>query len=146
MLCRALPAIALLLALLSLALLAACSGAAPRAARIDDVRGSWQLAVDVPVGARLPTLTVDASGAFHGNAGVNRYRGSIDVAALADGRWQPSPIAGTKMAGPDAAMALESTFLQALQGADAAWLEGDLLHLKRGGAVVATLERMKFGQ
>jgi heat shock protein HslJ len=127
-------------------MLDSCAGSAPRAANLADLRGSWQLAVAVPVGARLPTLTVDDRGAIHGNSGVNRYSGSLDVAALAEGHWKVGPVAGTRMAGPEGAMALETSFLQALQGADTAWLDGGQLHLRRGGSVLATLERVQFGQ
>jgi heat shock protein HslJ len=124
--------------------LAACAAAPPRPASIDDVCGSWQLDAAVPAGARIPTLTIEADGSIRGNAGVNQFRSSLDVAALGQGHWQVAPIAGTRMAGTADAMALERSFLQAIANADSAQIAGDRLQLRNHGAALANFVRPQF--
>jgi heat shock protein HslJ len=127
-----------------LAALSACAAARPHAPSIDELRGTWQLAVAVPAGARIPTLTIGADGSLHGNGGVNRYNSAIDVPALARGSWQARACASTRMAGPPEAMALEQAFLQAIAQADNALLEGSILRLRRGDTALVELMRPTF--
>ncbi|MGE3172695.1 MAG: META domain-containing protein [Planctomycetota bacterium] len=132
----------LIASLFAAAALCACAGApVPRPARLPDLTGSWQLAAPVPAGARIPTMTVGQDGSVHGNAGVNRYRGTLDATALGRGQWRAGPFAGTRMAGAPQAMQLEQDFLGALERADTAELHGDRLVLLQGGAPVVELMR-----
>lgn len=122
-------------------LLVAGCATAPRNPMLDDVLGSWRLAdVDVPVGAKIPTVTFAADGRIHGNAGVNRYQATIDTVALAAGQWRPSPISATRMAGAQVAMQLESSFLAALGAATVVVLAEGRLRLEKDGAPLAVLE------
>ncbi len=68
-------------------------------------------------GEKAPSLRFDADGKVSGFGGVNRLFGSTDAAALAAGRLDLGRLASTKMAGPPAAMRLESSFLQSLSRA-----------------------------
>lgn len=74
----------------------------------------WQgKRIDLPA-TRRPTIQFDDSGKISGLAGVNRFTGE----AVFTGNHSfalRGPIALTKMAGPPEAMALEESFLQALQ-------------------------------
>lgn len=139
-----LPKTAFLLPLLTLGLLAATGcesthGAAPTP--VESIVGDWTLdrivggdgeVVPADAAAR-PTLTVGEDGRLSGFSGVNRYTGSLSVDALARGLFNPGPVAATKMAGPPAAMDLESQFLETLGRADAYSVEGDVLVLEGGG-------------
>lgn len=65
--------------------------------------------------ARAPSLKFADDGSVSGFAGVNRLASSIDLEALAAGRFLMSPAVTTKMAGPPDAMRLESQFTQLLE-------------------------------
>lgn len=92
----------------------------------------------VRVGARQPTLQVGADGRIFGLAGVNRYTGQVDTAALGRGVWSSGPIASTRMAGPPGANELEQEFLAALASASVVRVAGrrvSLLSEEHGLAV-----------
>lgn len=105
--------------------------------RIDDDR------YDLPSGARTPSLTIDATGAISGQAGINRYSGRVDAGALTRGEWDAGGVVTTRMAGEPEAMTFEQRFVAALQRANtveagAGWLElrvgtRELLRFSRSG-------------
>ena len=80
-----------------------------------------------------------------GTSGVNRYQARLDTNAIAQGNFRMGPTAGTRMMGANQAMQLESSFLQALQEADRAMVEGNLLLLKRGERTLLRFERVTAG-
>jgi heat shock protein HslJ len=124
--------------------LGACASTAPTVPTLDQLLGSWHLAgVQIPVGARAPSLTFGDGGAISGNAGVNQYRGTVDAQALQQGRWQAGPVAATRMAGSQEAMALEAGFLQALAGAREVALQDGMLELKSGDQVLLRFEPLR---
>jgi heat shock protein HslJ len=106
--------------------------------------GTWALvALDgepVPEVGRTPTLEVLEDGSAGGLSGVNRYRTQL---ALSYGRLSFAPAAGTKMAGPPEAMALEDTFLARLGAVSAYRVEGDALRLWAGDNEALTFTRVK---
>jgi heat shock protein HslJ len=103
-----------------------------RSVSIEPLVGSWQLAAAAPAGASTPTITFACDGTVSGNSGINRFRASIDVAALRAGTFRLGPVAGTRMAGPPAAMQFETAFLQALAAADGAFAGGSTMALQQG--------------
>lgn len=109
-----------------------------------DLLGEWTLvALDgkpVPEVGKTPTLEILEDGSAAGVSGVNRYRTRLD---LTDGRLDFGPTAGTKMAGPPEAMALESDFLARLDAASAYRVEGDTLRLWAGDNEALTFSRVK---
>ena len=109
-----------------------------------DLLGEWTLvALDgepVPEVGKTPTLEIQEDGSAAGVSGVNRYRTQLE---LADGRLGFGPTAGTKMAGPPEAMALESAFLARLDAASTYQVEGDTLRLWAGDNEALTFARMK---
>jgi heat shock protein HslJ len=133
-----------LIALFLPLLLSACASSAPRPATLDDLLGTWQLDAAIPIGSRVPTLTIQRDGSVHGNGGVNTYRSSLDTAALARGQWRAHPAMATRMAGPQESMALEHAFLEAIGRADAVEIDGQRLRLLQGKTVTALLIRPSF--
>jgi heat shock protein HslJ len=109
-----------------------------------DLLGEWTLvALDgepVPEVGKNPTLEILEDGSAAGVSGVNRFRTQLE---LADGRLDFGPLAGTKMAGPPEAMALESDFLARLDAASTYQVEGDTLRLWAGDNEALTFARMK---
>jgi heat shock protein HslJ/pimeloyl-ACP methyl ester carboxylesterase len=106
--------------------------------------GSWRLTtVDgepaPAVTTNIPTLNIADDGTISGVAGVNRVRASFTAI---DGRLGLTPIAGTKMAGPPEAMALERAVLDRLQSLTDVTVDGDILtiHADDGGSL--GLERL----
>lgn len=91
----------------------------------------------VRVGARQPTLQVDADGRIFGLASVNRYSGQVDPAGLGRGVWSSGPIASTRMAGPPEANELEQEFLAALASASVVRVAGRRVSLLSDGHVHA---------
>lgn len=110
----------------------------------EDLLGEWILvALDgspVPEFGKNPTLEILEDGSAAGVSGVNRYRTRLE---LSDGRLAFGPTAGTKMAGPPEAMALESDFLARLDAASTFQVEGDSLRLWAGDNEALTFARMK---
>ena len=84
--------------------------------------GSWTLTtiesqplpVPLPPGLRPITLTVNSDGAVSGNAGINRYSGTVDTGAWENREIVFGPLAVSRMAGPPAAMSIESAYLATL--------------------------------
>jgi heat shock protein HslJ len=109
-----------------------------------DLLGEWTLvALDgepVPEVGKTPTLEILEDGSAAGVSGVNRYRTQLE---LADGRLDFGPTAGTKMAGPPEAMALESDFLARLDAVSTYQVEGDTLRLWAGDNEALTFSRVK---
>ncbi|MGP1346174.1 MAG: META domain-containing protein [Phycisphaerales bacterium] len=61
-----------------------------------------------------PSINIEPDGRVGGNAGVNRWFSSLNLAQLAQGRFAIGPAGSTKMAGPPSAMQIEDRFLGAL--------------------------------
>jgi hypothetical protein len=87
------------------------------------------------------TLEVAEDGAVAGVSGVNRFMTRLETADLAEGRLAFAPAAGTKMAGPPEAMALEQAFLERLSAVSTFAVEGDTLRLWAGDTEALTFER-----
>jgi heat shock protein HslJ len=106
------------------------------------LEGPWVLvALDgrpVPEVGNTPILEIHGDGGVAGNAGVNRFRTTIEIDA---GRLTFAPAAATKMAGPPEAMALENSFLDRLGSVDAYQLEGATLRLWTAGEEALTFTR-----
>ena len=104
--------------------------------------GSWTLvAIDgqpVPQVGKTPTLEILEDGSAAGVSGVNRFRTTIDTAG---GRLSFGPVALTKMAGPPAAMELESTFMELLGAATGYRFEGDSLRIVAGDTKILSFEK-----
>jgi putative lipoprotein len=127
----ALPRLGALLCLTLLAL-AACGGGDDGDGGGPSLEGTeWTLASgvdDVPDDA-LPTLMLD-DGTASGAGGCNNYTGPYEV----DGdSLSIGPIAGTMMACEEPKMTVETTYLQALEAADAWSIDGGELVLSSGG-------------
>ena len=94
----------------------------------------------MPEVGKTPTLEILEDGSAAGVSGVNRYRTRLE---LSDGRLAFGPTAGTKMAGPPEAMALESDFLARLDAVSTYQVEGDTLRLWAGDNEALTFSRVK---
>ena len=86
------------------------------------VYGDWTLAAfgdgtTPSESGRGVFMTVDARGRVFGSGGVNRFSGTLDIAALKAGRFDAAEIVSTKMAGPEAAMRDEARFMELLDRA-----------------------------
>lgn len=126
-----------------LILLSSCAATGP--SDVTDpgsIAGSWVLEGPVAAGGRQPTMTVGADGSMHGNGGINRYQGALDLAALAAGQWECGGLSMTEMAGSMVAMEAERRFLSALVGARSARLSQGALELLRDDRVLARFERL----
>jgi len=104
--------------------------------------GSWrvrEIGGETIEQAAAPTLDIAADGAVAGQGGCNRYRGS---ATLGDGTVAFSPLAATRMACPEPAMAIEHRFFEALAAARRFRAQqGGLLLLDGNDLVLMRLER-----
>lgn len=90
----------------------------------------------IPKTAREAYIVFDeAKQAAYGSSGCNRMTGQF---SLEGGRVKIGPMAGTRMACDPASMQLENTFYKALGEADGYVIEGNILMLKKGDAVLAT--------
>ena len=77
--------------------------------------GSWTLTTienqplpnPLPPGLRPITLTISDAGDVSGNAGINRYSGTVDTGAWENREIVFGPLAVSRMAGPPAAMTAE---------------------------------------
>ncbi|GCE76129.1 META domain-containing protein [Cellulomonas biazotea] len=108
-----------------------------------DLGGTWRFetlgGADLPPQVRqAPWLTFDGDGQVYGLAGVNRVRGTWQLAGedLTFG-----PVVSTLMAGPDEAMACERQVLDLLSQPLRARSDGERLDLAGGGEARATLVR-----
>ena len=95
------------------------------------LQGTWLLksinGVPVPKEVKTPSLTIAQDGKVSGFGGVNRLMGAL----VADGSDKLfGPIAGTRMAGPEAAMKTEANFTRALGEATSARNTADGLELR----------------
>lgn len=112
---------------------------------LQDVLGSWRIAnVEVPAGAKIPTVTFVADGKVHGTAGINRYHSTIDIAAFDKGQWRPGPVMVTRMAGAPEAMQLEAAFLGALETATDLMLVDGRLQFRDGAQTLLVLEPLQL--
>lgn len=118
-----------------LALLTALSGCGGSSATTDssELDGAWVLESLGGVSALTPadasvtsTLTLE-DGQASGAGGVNTFRGTYE--SPADGELTFSPLASTRMAGPEAAMTQEAAFLKALEATARFEMDGDRLVL-----------------
>jgi heat shock protein HslJ len=87
--------------------------------------------------AEVPYLQISPDGKLAGFAGVNRFTGQTDPAGLREGRFEPGPMAVTKMAGSAEAMAFERRFLGALEGSTRCEVRDGKLELTAGEACLA---------
>ena len=102
--------------------------------------GSWTLTTienqpltnPLPPGLRPITLTISDAGDVSGNAGINRYSGTVDTGAWENREIVFGPLAVSRMAGPPAAMTAEAAYLGALDAVRTFRVEGGSLVL--GGA------------
>ena len=132
--------------LLAATALAACSPgySAGGGSDADLVGPEWRLieagGVAAAGGERAPYMTVSQGGdRVEGSTGCNRFSGPIEVA---DGALQMGPLVMTRMACAEPAMnAQEGRVIAALEAADGHRVEGDVLLLLDGDAVVARFER-----
>jgi heat shock protein HslJ len=93
------------------------------------LQGTWLLksinGVPLPKEVKTPTLTIAQDGKASGFGGVNRLMGQLAT----EGDKLFGPIAATMMAGPEAAMKLETNFTRALGEATSARNTADGLEL-----------------
>ena len=84
---------------------------------------SWAEPDPIPVSA---SITAEfAEGRVAGTSGVNRYNASVTSGT--DGSFAIDAPISTKMAGPEDAMAAESTYLRRLEAATSYQVDGDTL-------------------
>ena len=122
-----------------LAVLTALSGCGGSSVTTDssELDGSWTLeslggVSDLtPADPAVTSTLVLEEGQVSGNGAVNTFRGSYE--SPADGELTFSPLASTRMAGPEAAMAQETAFLKALEETKRFELDGDRLVLGNAG-------------
>jgi heat shock protein HslJ len=116
--------------------LSGCSGSS---ANVDSATldGAWVLESLGGVSDLTPadpsvtsTLTLE-DGKASGTGGVNTFRGTYE--SPADGELSFSPLASTRMAGPEAAMLQEAAFLEALEETARFEIDGDRLVLGNAG-------------
>lgn len=131
-----------LLSLLLLPLVTSCASQPARPAGLQDLIGTWQLVGEVPVGARIPTLSVQRDGRIGGTSGVNRYQTVLQAQTVSQGSFRVGATSGTRMMGTQEAMQLESTFLQALAATDNATIENHLLLLKQADRTLLRFSRV----
>lgn len=117
------------------------------AAAIAPLAGEWVLTrmngQAVPAGGDPPTIMFDEAGGVNGTTGVNRYRGTPDLAQLAEGRLTLGQIATTRRAGPPEAMKRETQFLAALRKAQVWKLSGRTLYLEDGRRELLNFRRRR---
>jgi heat shock protein HslJ len=91
-------------------------------------------AVAVAEGLRTPTLQLDAAAKrASGVSGINRFFGSYETSGTT---LKFGPLAGTKMGGPPAAMAVERDFLKAMASVTSFTIASNRLELKAGDKTV----------
>lgn len=125
-----------LMGIATLALVGGCAAQPPGAASAE---GAWKLVqlgdLHLHAGIEAPTLVV-AGDEVSGFAGVNRYTGRL----ADEGEFLFGPLASTRMAGPPAAMELETRYLSALQQATGWRVEEGQLRVVSGDDLVAVFE------
>lgn len=108
--------------------------------RVESINGTTYAEM-MPKGVitRRPSMKIDEHSAapdavnartVSGFAGVNRYSGRLDGTHVASGTFALSPVAMTKMAGPEASMKIEQAFAEALTKARTYMLVDQRLTIK----------------
>ncbi|HJR96117.1 MAG TPA: META domain-containing protein [Gaiellaceae bacterium] len=93
--------------------------------------------VDIGPDEAQPTIVLDLEESrVSGSGGVNRLTGTF---ALSESELRFGPLATTRMAGPEAAMQREQSFLAALERVTSYELDGTALTLLAGDDAVARL-------
>lgn len=128
---------ALLVVAATVVVLTGCGGSGPANADSSKLDGSWQLESLGGVSDLIPadpdvtsTLTL-AEGTASGSGGVNTFRGGYE--SPADGELTFTPLASTRMAGPENAMQQEAEFLAALEDTRRFEFDGERLVLGNEG-------------
>jgi len=122
-------------------------GEEEEAAGVGALEGEWALVMidGAEVEVRLPsppTIRFEEDGTVSGSSGVNRYTTRADLEQIASGRLSLGPTAGTRMAGPPAAMEVESGFLERLGAVTRYSIEGERLVLHAGDDPALAFERI----
>lgn len=96
-------------------------------------------------GAQAPSLSFTANSQVTGFSGVNRLRGTYDVAAARSGKISLGQLITTRMAGTPAMMRLEQQFLPALGQIDSFSFDQKTggLYLKKGNDSMLYFTRAK---
>ena len=112
------------LVLMAVVLGACASNEKPRPIKGFSPIGQWRLIamegkdVNLPEGARQPTMTVSDDGSVSGMAGINRYSATVDTGAWTEFQWVLGTAAMTRMGGPAQAMEFERRYMELLDRAD----------------------------
>ena len=110
--------------------------------------GQWRLIamegkeVELPEGARQPTMTVSEDGSVSGMAGINRYSATVDTAVWIEGQWALGASAMTRMGGPAKAMEFERHYMELLDRADTFFPGSRELELVGDDAFMLRFERV----
>ena len=78
----------------------------------------------------IPTISINKEGKVTGSASINIYRGKIKIDDQGNIKW--SPLAMTRMAGPEELMKQESVFLKALPQTTQLSVDENILYLQGG--------------
>lgn len=92
--------------------------------------GDWELRRIQGAGLKIPrpiTMKITPDGRVSGFAGVNHYSSSLDLGRIPRGGFKLSPIAMTRMAGPDELMSIENAFTAAIEKESSFVVNGDEL-------------------
>lgn len=93
-------------------------------------------------GAAPITARLADAGKIAGQSAVNRYFGSYQLSADGTVKWPPAALGMTRMAGPPAAMDLESKFVSALTSTTQLQVSSDSLRFRSAdGANVVVFSR-----
>lgn len=136
------------LALMAILAVACASNQKPRAIEAFTPVGQWRLIamegkdIDLPEGARQPTIAVGEDGSVSGTAGINRYSATLDTDAWREGRWAMGPAAMTRMGGTPAAMDFEQRYVGLLSRADAFFPGSNTMDLMGDDALLLRFERV----
>ena len=95
-------------------------------------------ALTAPEGLRTPSLQLDsATKRASGTSGINRFFGSYESSGV---NLKFGPLAGTKMGGPPAAMAVEGAFMKAMASVTSFNIASNRLELKAGDKTVLSFQ------
>ncbi|MCU0300626.1 MAG: META domain-containing protein [Candidatus Nanopelagicales bacterium] len=100
---------------------------------------SWTLDSAAGDAAALGDFAITASfleGTMSGQAPVNRYTAEVELGE--GGELAIGPVAATKMAGPEDAMAAEATYFALLEGVTGYAQQGEMLELLNGSQAILT--------
>lgn len=136
------------LVLMAVVLGACASSEKPRAIEAFSPIGQWRLIamegkdVELPEGARQPTMAVSEDGSVSGMAGINRYSATVDTAAWTEGQWALGTAAMTRMGGTARAMEFEQRYMELLERADRFFPGTRTLELTGDDAFLLRFERV----